>query len=1126
MTENQKKIGVYICHCGTNIAGTVDVAAVCELATTQPGVVVARHYKYMCSQPGQQLIQKDIRELGLDAVVEASCTPKMHEPTFRNAVAAAGLNPYQFEMVNIREHCSWITTDRAQATEKAKSLVAGGVRRVAHHQPLRSSRETVIPKAVVIGGGIAGIHAALKLADAGFPVTLVEKEPNIGGRMAQFDKTFPTLDCAGCTLTPKTGEIARHPRVEILTQAEVKAVSGYIGNFQVTIEQQPRFIDVNACTSCGLCAEACPVQLPSEFDFGLGQRKAVYRNFPQAVPSAFAIDKRQTCPARAACPVNCSAQGYLALAAVGKYREAAALIRETCTLAATMGRICHHPCEAACVRGDYDAPVSIRAVKRFIMDKEAEAGLPVLPERHQRAQRVVIVGSGPAGLAAAYDLARWGYGVTVFDKNEQPGGMLLTAIPRYRLPREVLAQDVAAIQAMGVELRMGVRIGADVTLADLKAQGYNAVLLAVGLAHSRSLPLPGVKQQGVLLALPFLEAVNAGRPVAVGKKVIVIGGGNVACDVARCARRLGAQVEMACLEARHEMPAFSWDIAEAEEEGVRINNSWGPLRILGEGGQVTGIELKRCTAVFDAGGRFNPTYDESVTTTLAGETVILAIGQAADLSVLEGSQVAQERGRLSLDRETFSSSDPDVFACGDVITGPGSAVQAMASGHAAARSIHAYLSEEQLPAFSPLHPERKGELTSVGQSRLKEGRPRAAMPTRPLEVRLRSFDEIECGLDEAAVHAEALRCLACGACSECYQCVAACSANAIRHDMRARTFQREAGAIIVATGWDSFDPSIYAEYGYGRYPDVITNMQFERMTNSSGPTSGRVLRPSDGSVPKRIVFIQCVGSRDESIGRPFCSQVCCMASVKHATLFKHQVPDGQAYMFYIDIRAVGKGYEEFVRRSVEQDGHQFIRGRVSKVYDRSGQLIVRAEDTLLGAQIEVEADMVVLAAGVSARRDYAQLGRTLGITPDASGFYLEAHPKLKPVESNVGGIFLAGMCQGPKDIAATIAQAGSAAAETLVMLVNGQVTIEPTIAHVDERLCTGCKTCVGVCPYTAIGFEEGRKVAAINNALCQGCGACAAACPTDAIAVQHFTPTQIFAQIEGILADVASVASA
>lgn len=1117
MNDNQKKIGVYICHCGTNIAATVDVEAVCDLAALQPGVVVARHYKYMCSQPGQQMIQKDIQELGLDAVVEASCTPKMHEQTFRNAVAAAGLNPYLFEMVNIREHCSWITTDRAQATAKAGSLVAGGVWRAAYHQPLKSSRETVIPKALVVGGGIAGIHAALKLADAGYPVTLVEKEPNIGGRMAQFDKTFPTLDCAGCTLTPKTGEVARHPRVEIVTLAEVKAMSGYIGNFQVTIEQQPRFIDVNACTSCGLCSEACPVQLPSEFDFGMGKRKAVYRNFPQAIPSAYTIDKRQSCPARVACPVNCSAQGYLALAAVGKYREAAALIRETCTLAATMGRICHHPCESACVRGDYDAPVAIRAVKRFIMDKEAEAGMPTPPERPQRAERIAIVGSGPAGLAAAYDLARWGYGVTVFDRDNEPGGMLLTAIPRYRLPRQALAQDVAAITTMGVEFRLDVNIGKDVTLADLKAQGYNAILLAIGLSQSRSLPLPGVKQDRVLLALPFLKAVNDGQPVVVGKKVIVIGGGNVACDVARCARRLGAQVEMACLEARHEMPAFPWDISEAEEEDVHIHNSWGPLRILGEGGRVTGIELKRCTAVFDSQGRFNPTYDESVTTTLSGDTIILAIGQAADLGVLESSGVTQERGRLMLDRETLATSDPDVFACGDVVTGPGSAVQAMASGHTAARSIHAYLSEVQLPAFSPLHPERKGDLTAVGQSRLKEARPRTTMPTLPGETRLHGFDEIERGLNEEAVRAEALRCLACGACSECYQCLAACGANAIRHDMRSRTLQRDVGAIIVATGWDLFDPSIYAEYGYGRYPDVITSMQFERLTNSSGPTSGRVLRPSDGSVPKRVVFIQCVGSRDESIGRPFCSQVCCMASVKHATLFKHQAPDGQAYMFYIDLRAVGKGYEEFVRRSVEQDGHQFIRGRVSKVYDRGGQLIVRAEDTLLGAQVEVEADLIVLAAGVSAREDGARLARTLGLTTDATGFLLEAHPKLKPVESNVGGIFMAGMCQGPKDISASIAQAGSAAAEALVMLVNGQVTIEPTVAQVDERLCTGCKTCVGVCTYSAVGFDEGRKVSVINSALCQGCGACAAACPTEAIAVQHFTSEQIFAQIEGIL---------
>jgi heterodisulfide reductase subunit A len=772
------------------------------------------------------------------------------------------------------------------------------------------------------------------------------------------------------------------------------------------------------------------------------------------------------------------------------------------------------------VRGDYDVPVAIRSLKRFILDEEAKGGPPAVPERPRREARVAVVGGGPAGLAAAYDLARWGYGVTVFDKNAEPGGMLLTAIPRYRLPRAALAQDVAAVQALGVEFRLGVRIGQDLTLAQLKAQGYNAVLLALGLAQSRSLPLPGIKQEGVLLALPFLEAVNAGQTPDVGRQVIVIGGGNVACDVARCARRLGAQVDMVCLERRDEMPAYAWDIAEAEEEGTRIHNSWGPVRIAGEGGQVTGVEFRRCTAVFDEQGRFSPSYDESVTTTLGGDSAILAIGQAADLGLLAGSAVAHERGRLSVQPATLATSDPDVFACGDLVTGPGSAVQAMASGHAAARSIHAYLSAEELPAFVALHPERKGEISAVGQARLKAGQPRAVQPVLAPEARLTGFAEVEAGLDEEAARAEALRCLACGGCSECYQCVAVCGANAIRHEMRAKTHQRDVGAIIVATGWDSFDPSVCAEYGFGRYPDVVTNMQFERLTNSSGPTGGRVLRPSDGQVPKRVVFIQCVGSRDESLGRPYCSQVCCMASVKHATLFKHQVHDGQAYMFYIDVRAVGKGYEEFVRRAVEHEGHQFIRGRVSKVYDRGGQLIVRGEDTLLGAPIEVEADLVVLAAGVSARQDHAVLARTLGLTPDANGFFLEAHPKLKPVESNVGGIFLAGMCQGPKDIAASIAQAGSAAAEALVMLVNGQVTVEPTVAQVDERLCTGCKTCAAVCPYTAITFDETCKLAAVNSALCQGCGSCAAACPTNAITVQHFTPVQIEAQIEGLLASL------
>ncbi len=1116
-----KKVGVYICHCGTNIGGTVDCHKIAEELSSEIGeVAVCRDYKYMCSEPGQKMIRDDIAELGLDHVVEASCSPKMHEPTFRNAVSAAGMNPYLFEMVNIREHCSWVSDNPDAATNKAKDLIRGGIARVTHHEPLTGSKKSVNPTALVVGGGIAGITAALKIAKAGYQVFMVEKEEIIGGKMAQFDKTFPTLDCSGCILTPKTSEVGRNPHIETMTKSEVIEVSGFVGNFKVRVLQRPRYVSVEKCTGCGDCQQVCPINIPSPFELGMTTRHPISRPFPQAIPNTYSILRAGMPPCQSACPAGVNVQGYMTLTGVGKFDEALSLVRERMPFASACGRICVRPCEDACKRGQLDAPTAICFTKRFLGDHEKETGLqPNPPMKESREEKVAVIGSGPSGLSAAYYLSIEGYQVTVFEKLPVAGGMLTVGIPAYRLPRDVIEAEIANIRDMGVTIRTGITFGKDLTFESLEDEGFRAVFLSTGLHVSRKLNLEGEDLKGVMGGIDLLRKVALNEQVHVGKSVIVIGGGNVAVDVARTALRLGAtKVDLLCLEARHEMPAWERELNEALEEGVTIQNSLGPKRFIDRDGKICAVEFKRCTSVFDANGNFKPTYDENETVELQCETVFVAIGQSPENNFTNSLGLETgPGGTVSIDTETMSTNRPGVFAGGDCTLGPATFVQAVAHGRQAALSIDSYIKHGGLREIRPA--ERK-VAPEIGEAEKNRARPieRSAMPVLLPEERKKSFEPIELGFTAEMAMTEGQRCLACGMCCQCGECVRKCGPQAIDLSETERIRELEVGAIVVATGIDIFDAGKYPEYGHGKYPDVITNLQFERLCNASGPTGGKVVRPSDGKVPKSVVFIQCVGSRDRAKGYEYCSKVCCMISAKQLSIFKHHNPDGQAYVFYIDNRAGGKGYEEFLRRAIEQEEAQYIRGRVAKVFEEGGRLIVRGENSLVGHPVEVEADLVVLATGLVPQKDYMNVGRAINLSTDRYGFFMELHPKLGPVETSLAGIYLAGGCQGPKDIPESVAQGGAAAAEVLALFSLGQVEIDPTVANLDERLCTGCRTCVGMCAYNAISFDEQRKVASINQALCQGCGTCAAACPVAAIEVQHYTPDQIFAQIEGILA--------
>ena len=660
-----QRIGVFVCHCGTNIAGTVDVKAVAEALGREPSVVTSVDYQYMCSESGQNLIKDAIRDYKLTGVVVCSCSPRMHENTFRKAAAAAGLNPYMVEIANIREQCSWIHKDMAEATEKAIILGRAAIAKVQLNAPLVAGESPVIKRALVIGGGIAGIQTALDIADAGFEVDIVEKQPTIGGKMTQLDKTFPTLDCAACILTPKMVECAQNELINIYSYSEVDAVSGFVGNFSVKIRKKARYVDETKCTGCGLCTEKCPQKkVPNEFNLGMDNRRAVYIPFAQAVPKVATID------------------------------------------------------------ADY------------------------------------------------------------------------------------------------------------------------------------------------------------------------------------------------------------------------------------------------CTM-------------------------------------------------------------------------------------------------------------------------LKTGK--------------------------------------CGVCAK------VCTAGAINYKQTDEIVERQYGAIVVATGFNPIKVDKYDEYAYGQSKDVITSLEFERLTNAAGPTSGKLLRPSDGKHPHRIVFIQCVGSRcTPEKGKSYCSKICCMYTAKHAMLTREKYPDTEVYVFYIDVRTPGKNFDEFYRRATEEYGVHYIKGMVGKVSPKAdGTLEVQASDLIMNEQLHIDADLVVLAAAIEPDKSARPLATMLTASMDTNDFFTEAHPKLRPVESPTAGIFLSGACQGPKDIPETVSQAGAAAAKVIGLLAKNKLTCNPCVAHSDELLCNGCSQCANVCPYGAITYIEKefvmpdrskkiRRVASVNPAVCQGCGACTVTCPSGAMDLHGFSNRQIMAEVDAI----------
>ena len=919
---------------------------------------------------------------------------------------------------------------------------------------------------MVVGSGIAGIQASLDLANSGMKVYLVEKDISIGGVMAQLDKTFPTNDCSACILSPKLVEVGRHPNVQILTNRTVESVEGEPGKFSVRLTNAPRFVNIIKCTGCGDCAAVCPVAIASDFNEGLDQRKAIYRKFPQAIPSAFAIDKLGTAPCKAACPTHISVQGYVALIAAGKYKEALKLIKQENPFPAVCGRVCNHPCEAACKRGEVEEPISIMYLKRFVADLDLNDETKFIPEvKEKKGKKVAIIGGGPAGLTAAYYLAIEGYGVTVFEALPVAGGWLSVGIPEYRLPKNIVNAEIKIIEDLGVEIKRNTKVGKDVLFDDLRRQ-YDALFIAVGTHVSSRLDVPGEDLQGVVHGIDFLKRVNLGEKVFLGSRVAVIGGGNVAMDAVRTALRTGSKEAFILYRrTRAEMPASHEEIEEALHEGIKIEFLAAPVKILGSGGKVTGIECIRMElGEPDASGRRRPVPVKGSEFTIDVDAVVPAIGQATDFSFIDSaSGISINKWKtLDVDTVTFATNVKGIFAGGDDVTGPATAVEAIYAGKEAAKSIDRYLCGEDVKLGRGRNWKEgladKGDVSGME----KESRPRL----RELEpaVRKTNFEEVVQPYTEEEAVREAKRCLGCGICSECYQCVEACIAGAIDHEMKYEDETIQVGAIIAAPGTELFDASRRGEYGFGIYDNVVTSIQFERILSASGPYFGHVQRMSDGKEPRKVAFIQCVGSRDVNCGNSWCSSVCCMYATKEAIIGKEHAKNLEPTIFYMDIRAHGKDFDRFVTRAKEEYGVRYIRSipsAVRELQQTKNLLLTYVEED--GTLTEEEFDMVVLSVGLMPPKEAGKLAASLGVELEEHGF-CKTSP-INPVQSSRDGVFVCGVFGGPKDIPETVMEASSAAAcaSGLLAARRGTMTAEEELPAEKDLRGVGPRIGVFVC---------------------------------------------------------------
>jgi heterodisulfide reductase subunit A-like polyferredoxin len=898
--------------------------------------------------------------------------------------------------------------------------------------------------ALVVGSGIAGMESALKLGDMGYKVLLVEKEASVGGRMILLSKVFPTLDCASCISTPKMAASIHHPNVTALTYTEVDGIARQTdGTFKATVRRKPRFVDEAACTGCQLCETACMVAVPDQFNADMVARRAAYIAFPQAVPKKAVLERAGTSPCTYTCPAGIKAHGYVSLIRSGEYEKAFQLVLEATPLVGTLGRACYAPCEGECTRGSLEGTLPIRRLKRFAADQHyATSEGPGVEVPPPNGKRVAVVGSGPAGLTAAWQLARLGYGVKIFEAAPVAGGFLRLAIPAYRLPPEVVEQDISNVTGIGVEIATNSPV---TDLDALRRDGFDAVLVATGTPLSTELNVPGETLEGVVSGLKFLRATKLGSGSDLtGKRVVVVGGGNVAMDAARTAVRLGAAgTTVAYRRGREEMPAHKAEVDDAERDGVGFTFLAAPVEVVGDAsGKVTGLRCQRMElGKPDASGRRRPEPIKGSEFVIPCDAVLVAIGMAPEGTAFGNAITANTNGALVADKRTLQTAIPHVFAAGDITTGASDITRAVGQGRRAAHMIDRWLQGDTLDGveMDDLLPLVEKPAVLARQKNYVNHSPAiAAEPALGGVAGLTAkpeFAEIEAPLTEEEARASAGDCLDCGVCSECQECVAACPSDAIHLDMRESIEEVNVGAVVVATGYKLFVADAKPEYGFGRYKNVITGMQMDRLLAPTRPFN-TVLRPGDGKVPERIAYVLCTGSRDETVDNPLCSRFCCMYSIKQNQLVMGALPLAEVTVHYMDIRAPGKRYDEFYE-GAKAMGATYVKGRVAKITEKpDGNLILRYEDIEHGgAIVEAEYDMVVLAIGVQPNRDVERLfAGDDALELNDYHYVAEPDEDMEPGRTNIPGVFVAGTASGAKDITDSILHAGAAAAQVAAHL--------------------------------------------------------------------------------------------
>ena len=831
---------------------------------------------------------------------------------------------------------------------------------------------------------------------------------------------------------------------------------------------------------------------PSEYDVGLIGRKATYKPYAQAIPGGFAIEKLDTAPCRMACPANLNVQGYVQMVKQGKYREAVQIIMQDLPFPGVLGRICPHRCEKSCRRLEVDDAVSIRELKRIAADHVDLMEIPV-PEIVPKDEKVVVIGSGPASLTAAYFLALDGYQVAVYEAMPEPGGMMRYGIPEHRLPRNVLDHEIENLKRLGIEIHTGTEVGKDVTLEELKKHGARAIFVGTGAWRGLKLRIKGEEADGVKDVTSFLRDAHLGNLKKIRGKALIIGGGHSALDGARLALRMGAdQAHIIYRRSRTEMLAEPEEIEEAEREGVKIHFLVAPMRVAVENGDVQGIECIRTRLTEpDTTGRRKPIPVEGSEFFIEADHIIPAVGQEADLLFMgENSPLEVSKWNLLVvNPETLQTNIPGIFAGGDVITGPATVIEAVEAGKRAARYMAMYLKGEELPTEWIEEPPMGNNWVEVPDDEPTKHRLRIS--TLPVEKRLSGFEEVNLLADETSAKEEAGRCLNCGSCCECYQCVEACKANAITretHGQKRESVVLQVGAVIMSPGFEPFDPNKYDTYRYAIYPNVVTSMEFERILSSTGPYQGHLQRPSDGKEPKKIAWLQCVGSRDiNRCDHSYCSSVCCMYATKEAVIAKeHAAHELDTAIFFMDMRTYGKDFEKYYNRAKDEMGVRYIRSRIHSIdgdpetddvclqyADENG--VVRSETF----------DMVVLSVGLETPERLVQLAEDLGIELDQDNFVQTG--SFSPVETSRKGIYVCGAFQEPKDIPYSVMEASAAACGAMANLSGVRGSLVQEKRYPAERDVSLEDPQIGVfvcnCGTNIGGIVDVPKVAAYARSL-------------------------------------------